>query len=101
MLDKFKELGCNMSLKVHFLDSHLDNFPANLGAVCEEQGERFHQDIKEMKIRYQGRWNVSTMADYCWMLQREVPEGLHKRKSTKRNFGSKRLRFHKKSVHAE
>jgi hypothetical protein len=24
MLDKFKELGCNMSLKVHFLDSHLD-----------------------------------------------------------------------------
>jgi hypothetical protein len=41
------------------------------------------------------------MADYCWMLQREVPEGLHKRKSTKRSFESKRLKFHKKSVHAE
>jgi hypothetical protein len=69
MLDKFKGLGCNMSLKVHFLDSHLGYFPANLGAISEEQGERFHQDIKEMERRYQGRWNVSMMADYCWMLE--------------------------------
>ena len=36
-----------MSLKVLFLDSHLDYFPENLGAVNEEQGERFQQDIKE------------------------------------------------------
>jgi hypothetical protein len=83
MLDKFKELGCNMSLKVHFLDSHLDYFPANIGAISEEQGERFHQDIKEMERRYQGRWNMNMMADYCWMLQQEVPEGLQKRKLTK------------------
>jgi hypothetical protein len=41
------------------------------------------------------------MADYCWMLQQEVPEGLHKQKSTKHSFESKRVRFHKKSVHAE
>jgi hypothetical protein len=38
-----------MSLKVHFLNAHLDYFPENLGAVSEEQGERFHQDIKEIK----------------------------------------------------
>jgi hypothetical protein len=38
-----------MSLKVHFLDY----FPENLGAVSKEQGERFHQDIKEMETRYQ------------------------------------------------
>jgi hypothetical protein len=63
-----------------FLDSHLDNFPANLGAVSEGQGKSFHQDVKEMERRYQGRWNVSMMADYYWMLQRQVPEGLHKRK---------------------
>jgi len=42
MLDRFKLLGCNMNLKLHFLASHLDYFPPNLGAVCEEQGERFH-----------------------------------------------------------
>ncbi|GBO40503.1 hypothetical protein AVEN_112430-1 [Araneus ventricosus] len=46
-----KILGCSMSLKVHFLDSHLDYFPENLGAVSEEQGERFYQDIKEIERR--------------------------------------------------
>jgi hypothetical protein len=33
-------------LKVHFLFSHLNLFRTNLGAVSEEQGERFDQDIK-------------------------------------------------------
>jgi DNA-binding ferritin-like protein len=32
-----------MSLKVHFLHSHLDFFPENLGEVSDEQGERFQQ----------------------------------------------------------
>jgi len=49
MLDAFKNLGCNMSLKVHFLNSHLDYFPENLGDVSDEQGERFHQDIAQME----------------------------------------------------
>jgi len=31
----------------------------------EEQGEFFHQDIKTMEKRYQGRWNSSMTADYC------------------------------------
>ena len=44
----YKELQCNMSIKVHFLFCHLDEFPENLGAVSDEQGERFHQDIKVM-----------------------------------------------------
>jgi hypothetical protein len=43
MLEKFKALGCAMSLNVHFLNAHLDYFPENLGAVSEEHGERFHQ----------------------------------------------------------
>jgi hypothetical protein len=55
MLEKFIALGCAMSLKVHFLNDHLDYFPENPGAVSEEQGERFYQDIKEMETRYQGR----------------------------------------------
>ncbi|GFU90858.1 uncharacterized protein TNCV_4921911 [Trichonephila clavipes] len=32
----YKILGCNMSVKVHFLHSHLDYFLENLGAVREE-----------------------------------------------------------------
>ncbi|GFX11089.1 uncharacterized protein TNCV_4503041 [Trichonephila clavipes] len=83
-----------MSVEVHFLHSHLDYFPENLGAVSEKQGERFHQDIKEMERRYQGRWNVNMMADYCWMLKRENSQK-HSRKSTKRSFDGKRKRFYK------
>jgi hypothetical protein len=49
MLEKFKVLGCLMSLKIHFLNLHLDFLPENLGAVSEKQGERFYQDIKEME----------------------------------------------------
>jgi len=57
-----------MSVKLHFLHSHLNFFPDNLGDISEEQGERFHQDIKDIEGRYQGRWDVSMLADYCWLL---------------------------------
>ncbi|GFX75567.1 uncharacterized protein TNCV_4714741 [Trichonephila clavipes] len=82
LLQNYKILGCNMSVKVHFLHSHLDYFPENLGAVSEEQGERFHQDIKEMERRYQGRWNVNMIADYCWILKRENSQDQSRKKSS-------------------
>lgn len=92
MLEKLRILGCNMSIKLHFLFSHLDYFPENLGDYSEEQGERFHQDIKEMERRYQGRWDVNMLADYCWSLKRETLQDQHKRKSTTRTFETKRKR---------
>ena len=42
MLLAYRDLGCKMSIKLHFLHSHLDEFPSNHGAVSDEQGERFH-----------------------------------------------------------
>ncbi|KAK9871336.1 hypothetical protein WA026_011602 [Henosepilachna vigintioctopunctata] len=39
----------NMSIKLHFLHSHLANLAENLGAVSDEQGEQFHQDLKVME----------------------------------------------------
>jgi hypothetical protein len=69
MLLAFYDLGCNMSVKLHFLNSHLDKFPKNLGAVSDEQGERFHQDLMTMEERYQGRWDINMMADYCWSIK--------------------------------
>ncbi|KAF2901110.1 hypothetical protein ILUMI_05073 [Ignelater luminosus] len=59
-----EQLGCLMSIKLHFLDYHLDYFLQNLGDYSKEQGERLHQDLKEMERRYQGRWDVNMMADY-------------------------------------
>lgn len=53
------------------MKSHIDFFPKNVGDYSEEQGERFHQDIKEIERRYQGRWDVNMMADYCWMICRD------------------------------
>jgi hypothetical protein len=44
LLNAHMEMGCRMSLKVHFLHSHLDSFPENLGEVSNEQGECSHQD---------------------------------------------------------
>lgn len=86
MVTNFQALGCRMSIKMHFLDSHVDYFPANLGTYSEEQGERFHQDICAMERRYQGRWNVSMMADYCWSLKRSDSASDYRRKSLKRRF---------------
>ncbi|GFV59595.1 uncharacterized protein TNCV_4259881 [Trichonephila clavipes] len=94
LLQNCEILGCNMSVKVHFLHSHLDYFPENLGAVSEEQGEHFQQDIKEMECRYLGRRNINMMADYCCMLKRENSQE-HSRKITKRSFYGKRKRFYK------
>ncbi|UYV81377.1 hypothetical protein LAZ67_20000992 [Cordylochernes scorpioides] len=53
LLLSYKALGCNMCLKIHFLHSHLNFFPDNLGAVSDEHGERFHQAISSMEKRYQ------------------------------------------------
>ncbi|GBL99877.1 hypothetical protein AVEN_267924-1 [Araneus ventricosus] len=95
MITNLRILGCSMSLKVYFLDSHLDYFPENLDAVSEEPGERFHQDIKGMERRYQGKWNASVIADYCWMLQRDNPCKVYKKKSDKRTFEVKKKRYYK------
>ena len=86
MLQSYHNLGCNMSITVHFLNSHLGKFPANLGDVSDEHGERFHQDIKVMEERYQGRLDTHMMADYCWSIQRDNPDVHHSRKSRKRKF---------------
>ncbi len=51
-MDIFHVLGCNMSIEMHFLNSRLEQYPANLGDVSDEQIERFHQDIKVMEDRY-------------------------------------------------
>ena len=65
MIKHFQILGSNVSLKVHFLDSHLDYFLENLRAASEEQSERILKDTKEMEKRCQGKWNSSMVAHFC------------------------------------
>ena len=86
MLSNFREIGANMSIKIHYLFSHLDCFPRNLGNYSEEQGERFDQDFKTMEERYQGTWDDHMMACYCWNLMRDCSGTKHRRKSYKRRL---------------
>jgi len=37
--------------------------------------------------------------DYCWMLHREEPQTVHKRKSSKRSFEEKKKRYYKNCWH--
>ena len=68
LLQTYCKLGSRMSLKMHYLHSHLDFFRPNLADVREEHGECFHQDIQMMEKRYQGRWDEAMMGDYVWTL---------------------------------
>jgi hypothetical protein len=56
-----------MSLKLHFLLSHLDLFfsspPENMGAISYEHGKRFHLDISQTEKRNSEQWspNLETL----------------------------------------
>jgi hypothetical protein len=89
LIIRLGEMGCHMSIKLHYLFSHLDFFPPNLGAVSEEHGERFHQDIKEMEKRYQGSWNESMMGDYIWSIQRESTHTYKRKTRSNKQFECK------------
>jgi hypothetical protein len=62
-----------MSLKLHFLHSHLDLFPGNMGTASDEHGRRFHQDISLTEKIYSGKWSPNILVDYCWSLIRKKP----------------------------
>jgi hypothetical protein len=42
----YHKLGCNMSLKIHMLHSHLDFFPDNCSMVSDELGELFMRKLQ-------------------------------------------------------
>ena len=56
MLQNFQEIKVNMSVENHIMHSHLDFFPENMGAVSDEHGEIFHQDIATIEKRFKGNW---------------------------------------------
>ncbi|KAF2360564.1 hypothetical protein FHG87_008680 [Trinorchestia longiramus] len=53
LLQFSEDMGYPISLKIHFLHSHLNIFPPNLGAMSKDHRERFHQDITKMESNYQ------------------------------------------------
>jgi len=85
LLKDYNDLGCNMSLKIHFLHLHLDFFPPNIGVVSDEHGERFHQNVMEIDRRYQGKWAKNILANFCWTMVRDNDDHLYKRQAKRMN----------------
>lgn len=86
LLEAYHAMGCNMSTKLHYLHSHLDFFPQNLGRFSDEQGERFHQEILKIEQRYVGKCTVHMLSDYCWSLKRNTADESYKRRRTQKHF---------------
>ena len=80
LIKSYQNIGCHMSVKLHFLWSHLEFFQENLGDFSEEHGERFYKNIEPMKRRYKGRWDSEMMGDYIWSLIRQ-DKSVHKWKA--------------------
>jgi hypothetical protein len=59
---------------MHFLHSHLDSFPVKCGAVSDEHGARFHQDISVMDNKCKDKSSAVMLVDYCWTVKRVAPE---------------------------
>lgn len=85
LLQNYEKIGAHLTLKMHFLKSHIDFFPANLGDVSDEHGERFHQDIGDIEDRFNGRYTSQMLGEYCWTLLRDT-RAMHKRNGPKRHF---------------
>lgn len=85
LLENYRKIGAHLSLKMHFLKSHLDFFPEDLGAFSDEHGERFHQDISDIEDRFNGRYTPQMLGEYCWTLLRDT-RAMHKRNGPKRHF---------------
>ena len=64
LVEAYRKMDCRMSLKVHVLHAHLDESKDNMGDYSEEQGERFHQDVRSFEERYKEQYNESMMGDY-------------------------------------
>ena len=80
LITSHSAVGCNQPLKLHFLHSYLGFFPENMGAVSNEHGERFHQDISQIEKKYSTKWSLYMLADYCCSLIRETPTGKYEAK---------------------
>ena len=85
LVEAYRKMGCRMSLKIHVLHAHLDEFKDNMRDYSEEQGERFHQDVRSFEERYKVQYNESMMGDYIWNLLRESKVTYH-RQSRKNIF---------------
>ena len=89
MLLAYRDLGCKMSVKLHFLHNHLVEFPSNSKAVSDEQEERFHQDFMTMDTSLPRQMGQKHDGSLLLEHHARLPEEIYKRRSYKRKFLTK------------
>lgn len=57
MMTCFRNIGMTMTLKMHFLNNHIDDFLQQSPKDSDEQGERFHQIILSIEKRFKAKKN--------------------------------------------
>lgn len=57
---------------MHSLMCHLDLFPNNCGEMSDEQGERFHQTVKDIEKSFIGKKMAHGLRKICSELQRTI-----------------------------
>lgn len=82
MMASYQDLCINITIKMHTLICHLDLFKESCGAFSDEQGERFHQDLKTNEEDYAGKDMTKGLGRYCWKLIRETESEKHKRQAS-------------------
>lgn len=66
MLFWYAKIESSMTLKLHFLHQHLDDFLKQLPTESDEQGERFHQITMPMEKRFKGKKVDALLSEVCW-----------------------------------
>ncbi|KAH9396309.1 hypothetical protein TYRP_019710 [Tyrophagus putrescentiae] len=77
MLAAFERMGCLMSLKVHLLAEHLEQFPVLLGTWSDQHGERGHQEILEAERLFPHTNTISVMTERMHQVKRPTAQPSH------------------------
>ena len=64
-------MGCKISLKIHILDAHLDEFKENMDAYCKKQGKPFIRTYWISNAVSKDKYNERMIGDYIWGLIRK------------------------------
>jgi hypothetical protein len=70
LMNRYGEMGCLLSPKMHMLQSHMNRFdPESCGRISDQHGEQFHQQIMSTEQRYKGKNYINMLAEYMWLVK--------------------------------
>ena len=61
MLEAFRNIDASISVKLHYLHSHLNAFHCDLQKVSDQHGERLHKTISYFERRFRNTSSYENM----------------------------------------